>query len=96
MEPLAVSSSSDSTLGKSASYIPYRHGFPDPGPMPPSTDHDALVDWIMTQGSEHWTEEQRASMRRHHSLHYDGVEDAMYLFSFPFWPTVIKSCELIE
>jgi hypothetical protein len=95
-EPTIVSSSilapsyrpQDSALVKSASYISNRDEFSDLDPMPSFTDTDALVDWFMTQGSEHFTEEQRASVHRHHSLHFHGVEDCMYCF-----PSLFTSCD---
>lgn len=68
----------DTALGKSASYRSNRKEVLNLGPMPPSSDTDAIVDYIMAHGNEHLTEEQHAAVNRHHSLHYHGVEDRTY------------------
>lgn len=76
-----------SALIKSASYIPNRDAFPDRGPAPPLrdlNDVDAFVKWVLGPPIEDWTEEQRASVHRHHSLHYHGVESCSCCFSSLF------------
>lgn len=79
--PSVVSPAITDAVAKSASYKPMR---PESSCQPPSDNIDALIEWVLGPLVEDWSEEQRATQHRNHSLHFHGVESCSYCVSSLF------------